>query len=140
MVPGNVTPQLMTLDDCVARIRKNELPRTANVVRVGEATWTKAEELAEIKALIDAPPGATPPPSPAHPSLAGAPPLPPVETIASPPQNPYASAPIPTAASPRVSLQQRMRRLPKGVIFGAAGALAVLVIGIVALTIYRNSY
>jgi hypothetical protein len=142
MVPGNPTPQLMTLDDCVARIRKNELPRTANVVRVGEATWTKAEELAEIKALIDAPPGATPPPAPAHPSLAGAPPLPPTEPSVSAAQAApqLTSGQMPTTASPVAKIKQRVNRLPKGVIFGAAGALVVLVVGIVVLTLYRNSY
>jgi hypothetical protein len=143
MVPGNPTPQLMTLEDCVGRIRKGELPRTANVVRVGEATWTKAEELSEIKALIDAPPGATPPPAPAHPSLAGAPPLPPVEavpTVVGAPSTQLTSGQLPTAATPVAKIKQRVNRLPKGVIFGAAGALVVLVIGIVVLTIYRNSY
>ena len=144
MVPGNPNPQLMTLEDCVGRIRKGELPRSANVVRVGEATWTKAEELPEIKALVDAPPGATPPPAPAHPSLAGAPPLPPVEptaTIAGATPAPQPTQPMmPTGPTPVAKIKETVRRLPKGVIFGAAGALAVLVLGMVVLTLYRNSY
>ncbi|GAC1393381.1 MAG: hypothetical protein NVSMB47_00590 [Polyangiales bacterium] len=139
MVPGNPQPQLMTLDEAAAQIRAGTLPDSADVVRIGEATWVKARDLPELAERLRAPP----PPPPTAPIAQFAPPL---QTGAGQPATllgSQAAQPSPYAGarpSPLARLTALSGRISKGALIGGGAGLGLLVLGGIALAVYRNTY
>ncbi len=147
MVPGNPQPQLLETDEVVRRIRTGELPQTANVARLGETSWAAAKDLPEIKAQlttdhsIPITRGELPSAPEAFNSLAGAPS--PFASQAGGPAvtqlgegAPNATASAPPAARPTPAA----KTMSKGLLVGLGAAIGVLVLGVVGLTLHRNSY
>lgn len=160
MIPGNPQPQLLEIDEVVRRVRAKELPDTANAARLGETNWTPLKDLPEVSTKL----GAAPEPIAPGPSSLGAPlwseagkqqgipatqasfpetqPSPPAtglrpSTAVGPSQ--AGAAPLPTPP-PGQAAQKPAGGLPKGVMIGGAAAGGVLLIGIILMLWFRNSY
>ena len=115
-VPGNPQPQLMTLDETVAKILAGALSDTADVVRVGEAAWIQAKDLPELEEPLHAEPPAT---SASTPRLRASQPATLLDSQA--------------AQSPKTVLGDGVRsiarRIPKGARLGGTAGLGPLVLG-----------
>jgi hypothetical protein len=160
MFPGSAQPTLLAFDEVIGKVRAGELPRTAKAVRPGETDWKPLGELPEVAAALDgggsiaatrvsqepspfaeAPAGGTgggalPPPNP-----------PPQPSGASPSYGAAASngnKPTPTGAdavkAKADALVAKARALPKAAQLGALGGAGALLLLLLVLAIYRNSY
>lgn len=170
MVPGKEQPQLLDIDEVVRRIKAGELPPTSNVARLGETTWSPAKDLPEVKEKLGEPStsAALPATSTSFPSIpgaqsgatssqagapsplgsqAGAPsPFGSQAGAASPfgsqagapsPLGSQAGAPSPFGAAPSTGGKGGV---PKPALIGGGVALGVIVLGVIGLLLYRNSY
>lgn len=161
MVPGKDQPQLIEVDEVVKRIKSGELPDTSNVARLGETNWSPAKDLPEVKEKLEGS-GAAPLPqtSTSFPSIPGA--QSPFSSQAGAPSplgsqagaaSPFASqagaagasqagapSPLGSQAGAPSPVAGAGKGLPKSALIGGAAALAVLIIGVVGLIIFRGSY
>ncbi|MBI2392308.1 MAG: nucleoporin [Deltaproteobacteria bacterium] len=148
MVPGKDQPQLLEIDEVVRRIKAGELPPTSNVARLGETTWSPAKDLPEVKDKLGEPStsAALPATSTSFPSIPGAP----SQAGAPSPLGSQAGAPSPFGASPSQAGAPSpfgaapsaggKGGVPKVAIIGGGVALGVIVLGVIGLMLYRNSY
>ncbi|MFI5300468.1 MAG: hypothetical protein ACHREM_20465 [Polyangiales bacterium] len=166
MTPGNAQPQLLTVDEVAEKIKAGALPATVSCARLGESTWTAAKELPEVGKLLEGS-GATPPPLMAtrlssspipmvmptaapvagNDATTGVPP-----TVATP--SPLLGTPAPTgsvgsggggADKAKALLETAKRtfdtaRQSQTAVVGAGAGAGLLLLGIILLMWYRNSY
>jgi len=156
MIPGNPQPQLLEIDEVVRRIRAGELPSTANAARLGETTWTPLKDLPEVSGPLAASPSqaGSEPAIPPGPSSLGAPlwspggseagqssALPSTAQAALPATN---AAPSPAAGPSQAGTAPAAKPpgggLPKGLLIGGGAGFFVLLLGIILIVWYRNSY
>ncbi len=169
MVPGKDQPQLLEIDEVVRRIKAGELPDTSNAARLGETNWSPLKDLSEVKEKLSGGTPSLPATSTSFPSIPGASPsqagASPSQAGASPSQagaespfasqaggaspfasqaggaSPFASqAGTPSPVAAPAGAPGAKKPLPKMAIVGAGGLLAFILISVIGLTIYRNSY
>jgi len=166
MIPGKDQPQLLEVDELARRIKAGEIPDTANVARLGETNWSPAKDLPELKEKL-APASALPQTATSFPSISGAPspisgaspsqaggPSPFSSQAGGPsPLGSQAGAPSPLgsqagtpspfgsqAGTPSPVANKPGGGVPKTAIIGAGAGLGLLVVVVIALLVYRNSY